>query len=52
MEKCLTNYKSSSTMQAKFMACYKDTIQAVWLKNFVLGLPIIDSIITRKNLLR
>jgi hypothetical protein len=35
---------TSSTMQAKFMACYEVTGQAVWLKIFIPGLQVIDNI--------
>ena len=35
---------ASSTMEAKFVACYKVTCHAIWLRNFVLGLHVIDSI--------
>jgi hypothetical protein len=35
---------ASSTMQAEFLACYEATGQAVWLKNFIPGLRVIDSI--------
>jgi hypothetical protein len=35
---------ASSTMQEEFMACYEATGQAVWLKNFISGLHVIDSI--------
>jgi hypothetical protein len=31
-------------MQAEFVACYEATGQAVWLKNFIPGLKVIDSI--------
>ena len=31
-------------MQAEFVACYEATGQAVWLKNFIPGLRVIDSI--------
>jgi hypothetical protein len=31
-------------MQAEVIACYEATDQAVWLKNFVLGLRIVDNI--------
>lgn len=34
----------SSTMQAEFIACYWATIQAVWLRNFISGLRVVDSI--------
>jgi hypothetical protein len=35
---------AASTMQAEFVACYEATGQAVWLKNFIPGLKVIDSI--------
>jgi hypothetical protein len=35
---------ASSTMQAKYMACYEATGQDVWLKNFIPGLKVVDSI--------
>ena len=35
---------ASSTMQAKYVACYEAVGQAVWLKNFIPGIKIIDSI--------
>ena len=34
---------AASTMQAEFVACYEATGQAVWLKNFIPGLRVIDS---------
>jgi len=34
----------ASTMEAKFIACFETTIQANWLRNFISGLGIIDSI--------
>jgi hypothetical protein len=36
---------ASSTMQAEFVACYEATGQAVWLKNFIPGLKVVDSIL-------
>jgi hypothetical protein len=33
-----------STMQAEFIACYEATRQAVWLKNFISVLKVIDNI--------
>ena len=36
---------ASSTMQTEFVACYHATGQAVWLKNFILKLRVVDSII-------
>ncbi|WJZ99387.1 hypothetical protein VitviT2T_017836 [Vitis vinifera] len=35
---------ASSTMEAKYVACYKATCHAIWLRNFVSGLHVIDSI--------
>ena len=35
---------ASSTMYAEFVACYGAACQAIWLKNFIFGLLIIDSI--------
>ena len=35
---------ASSTMQAEFVACYEATGQAVWLKNFIPDLRVVDSI--------
>ena len=41
---CKQSIATSSTMQAEVIACYEATGQAVWLKNFVSGLRVIDSI--------
>lgn len=35
---------TSSTMEAEFVACYKATKQALWLRNFVTYLKIVDTI--------
>ena len=35
---------ASSTMQAEIVACYEATGQAVWLKNFIPRLRVVDSI--------
>ena len=35
---------ASSTMQAEFVACYGAATQAIWLRNFISGLMIVDSI--------
>jgi len=35
---------ATSTMKAEFIACYEATTQALWLRNFVGGLKIVDSI--------
>ena len=31
-------------MEAEFIACYETTSQALWLKNFISGLKVVDSI--------
>jgi hypothetical protein len=36
---------ASSTMQAEFLSCYMAVGQAVWLKKFVPGLRVVDSIL-------
>ena len=35
---------ASSTMEAEFIACHEATSQAIWLRNFIEGLQIMDSI--------
>lgn len=35
---------ASSTMEAEFVACYEATCHAIWLRNFVSGLHVVDSI--------
>ena len=35
---------ASSTMEAKYVACYEVTCHAIWLRNFVSRLHVIDSI--------
>ncbi|KAK9089019.1 hypothetical protein Scep_028101 [Stephania cephalantha] len=35
---------ATSTMEAEFVACFEANIHALWLRNFVSGLAIIDSI--------
>ena len=35
---------ASSTMHAEFVACYEATGQAIWLKKFIPGLKVVDSI--------
>ncbi|XP_074289175.1 secreted RxLR effector protein 161-like [Silene latifolia] len=34
---------ATSTMEAKFVACFEATIHALWLRNFISGLRIVDS---------
>ena len=34
----------ASTMEVEFVACFEATIQANWLRNFISGLGIVDSI--------
>lgn len=35
---------ASSTMEAEFVACFEATVQALWLRNFISGLRVMDSI--------
>ena len=35
---------ASSTMEAEFIACFETTSQAKWLKNFITGLQVLNSI--------
>ena len=35
---------ASSTMQVEFVACYGAATQAIWVKNFIFGLLVVDSI--------
>jgi hypothetical protein len=35
---------ATSTMEAEFIACYEATTHALWLRNFIGGLKIVDSI--------
>jgi hypothetical protein len=35
---------ATSTMEAEFIACYEGTKQALWLRNFIGGLKVVDSI--------
>ena len=35
---------ATSTMEAEYVACYEATCQAVWLKKFVSGFQIVESI--------
>lgn len=35
---------ASATVEAEFIRCYEATTQALWLRNFITGLKIIDSI--------
>ena len=41
---CKQSIVTSSTMYAEFIACYEATEQAMWLKKFVPGFKVIDSI--------
>ena len=34
----------SSTMEAEFVACYEASNHGIWLRNFVTGLPIVDTV--------
>ena len=35
---------ATSTMEAEFVACFEATIHALWMRNFISGLGIVDSI--------
>lgn len=35
---------ASSTMHAEFIVCHKATFQVIWLRNFNVGLKVMDSI--------
>jgi hypothetical protein len=35
---------ATSTIEAEFIACYEATTQALWLRNFIGGLKVVDSI--------
>jgi len=35
---------AASTMEAEFVACFEATVQANWLRNFISGLRVVDSI--------
>ncbi|XP_057981118.1 secreted RxLR effector protein 161-like [Malania oleifera] len=40
---------AASTMEAEFVACFEATILALWLRNFISGLGIVDTIFFSKN---
>ncbi|KAJ8768820.1 hypothetical protein K2173_023724 [Erythroxylum novogranatense] len=35
---------ATSTMEAKFVACFEATVHGLWMRNFILGLGLVDSI--------
>ena len=35
---------ATSTMEAEFVACFEATIHALWLRNFISGLGVVDTI--------
>ena len=37
---------ASSTIEAEFVACYEATSQTLWLRSFIAGLRVVDSIST------
>jgi hypothetical protein len=41
---CKQTIAMASTMYAEFIACYEAVGQAIWLKNFIPGLRVVDSI--------
>ena len=38
---------ASSTMEAEFVACFEATVHGLWLRNFILGLGIVDFVSNR-----
>lgn len=36
---------AASTMEVEFVACFEATVQGNWLRNFISGLGIVDSIV-------
>ncbi|XP_047265761.1 secreted RxLR effector protein 161-like [Capsicum annuum] len=36
---------AASTMEAEFVACFEATVQAIWLRNFISGLGLVDNIV-------
>ncbi|XP_035546630.1 secreted RxLR effector protein 161-like [Juglans regia] len=36
---------TSSTMEAEFVACFESTVHGLWLRNFISGLGVVDSIV-------
>jgi hypothetical protein len=41
---CKQTTRASSTMHDEFVATYEATGQAIWIKKFILGLRVVDSI--------
>ena len=35
---------TTSTMEAKFVACFEATVHGLWLQNFIIGFGVVDSI--------
>ena len=35
---------ATSTMEAEFVACFEATVHALWLRNFISGLNVVDNI--------
>ena len=44
MDKLKQTITATSTMEAKFVACFKATIHGLWLRNFISKLGIVNSI--------
>ena len=44
MEKCKETLTATSTMKAEFVSCFEATSHGVWLKSFMSGLKVVDSI--------
>jgi len=45
LEKCKETLTVTSTMEAEFVSCFEATSHGVWLKNFISGLKVVDSIL-------
>ena len=44
MEECQKDLDCHSTMEVEFVSCFEATLHGVWLKSFISGLRIMDSI--------
>jgi len=41
---CKQSITATSTMEAEYIACYEATRQAIWLRNLISGMRLVDSI--------
>ena len=44
MEKCEKTLVTSSTMESEFVACFEASNHAIWLRNLLTGLRIVDGV--------